>query len=70
MGSTKNDRAWAQIFKDFHILESIEKDQVYQISSSQINRYREARLMTKFDHREDLPSIFSKNSLSILPIGR
>ena len=70
MGRTKNDRAWAQIFQDFHILESIERDQVYQISSSQINRYREARLMTKFDHREDLPSIFSKNSLSILPIGR
>src|SRR5699024_1030712 len=36
----------------------------------QIKEFREPRLMTKFDHRINLPDIFSKNNLSILPITR
>ncbi|KGO84425.1 hypothetical protein Q763_01390 [Flavobacterium beibuense F44-8] len=40
------------------------------ISSSTINEFREARLMTKFDHRSQLPKLFSDNNLSILPISR
>jgi hypothetical protein len=43
---------------------------VFEITSSQINKFREARLMTKFDHRKNLLEIFSKYNLSILPVTR
>jgi hypothetical protein len=56
--------------KQYKILEKIEKHSVFEITSSQINEFREARLMTKFDHRKNLPEIFKKNKLSILPITR
>ena len=42
---------------------------MFEISSSEINRLREARLMTKFDHGKNLPEIL-KNHLSILPVTR
>ena len=40
------------------------------ISSAEINAFREARLMTKFDHRSQLPELFAKHKLSILPTSR
>ena len=43
---------------------------MFEITSSQINKFREARLMTKFDHRKNLLEIFSKYNLSILPVTR
>lgn len=67
---TKNDKAWEQIFIDLKILEVIKKNNFFEIKANQINKYREARLMTKFDHREQLPDIFEKNNLSILPSSR
>jgi DNA-binding transcriptional ArsR family regulator len=70
MNETKNNVAWEQIFKKYRILEKIKKDGVFEINSGQINEYREARLMTKFDHRKNLPKIFDENNLSILPITR
>ncbi|MDO5664223.1 MAG: transcriptional regulator, partial [Bacteroidia bacterium] len=33
-------------------------------------KFREARLMTKFDHRSQVPKLFSDNNLSILPTSR
>lgn len=67
---TKNDEAWEEIFIDLKILEEIKKNNFFEIRANQINKYREARLMTKFDHREQLPNIFSENNLSILPLSR
>ena len=58
MNETKNNVAWEQIFKKYRILEKIKKDGVFEINSGQINEYREARLMTKFDHRKNLPKMF------------
>lgn len=66
----KNDNSWAEIFEDFKILSKIEKDGFYEISSKQINKYRESRLMTKFDHKANLPRLFRNNNLSILPLTR
>ncbi len=67
---TLNDKAWKQLFDKYEINNTIEKSGVYIIKSSQINEFREARLMTKFDFKSSLPELFSKNKLSILPISR
>ena len=67
---TKNDKAWAQLFCKYKILEHIERSGYFEITASQINEFREARLMTKFDHRINLPRLFADNNLAILPITR
>ncbi len=58
------------IFKDFDIIELINKQGFFIITSTQINEYRESRLMTKFDHKAQRPLLFIKHNLSILPISR
>ncbi len=68
--TTKNDKAWEKLFDKYNIVSNIEKNGQFVITATQINEFREARLMTKFDHRINLPSLFSKNKLSILPISR
>jgi len=70
MGKSKNDTAWQQLFHRHGILDTIQKHGFYEITSHEINRVREARLMTKFDHRSQLPAIFADHNLSILPITR
>ena len=66
----KNDVAWEKIFDKYDILNEIEKNGKFEISAKDINKFREARLMTKFDHKANLPKIFADNKLSILPISR
>lgn len=70
MVENKNDKAREQIFEKYDILNKIKSNWIYEISAKDITPIREARLMTKFDHVEDLPKIFSENKLSILPINR
>lgn len=70
MNKSKNDKAWEKIFDKYDILDKISKDGVVSISSTEINEFREARLMTKFDHRSQLPKLFVENKLSILPTSR
>jgi hypothetical protein len=70
MGKSKNDLAWGKIFKKHKILDKIVSDSYFEITSKHINEFREARLMTKFDHKSQLPTLFSKNKLSILPTSR
>lgn len=65
-----NDTAWEQLFGKYHILNEIERTGSFIISSNQIKEFREPRLMTKFDHRVNLPQIFAENQLAILPITR
>ena len=65
-----NDKAWEILFEKYNILENIEKYGHFEISSKAINEVREARLMAKFDHTINLPKIFVKHKLSILPITR
>lgn len=67
---TKNDRSWTQLFSKHNIFEHIDQSGFFEISAIQINEFREARLMTKFDHRINLPKLFSDNDLAILPITR
>lgn len=70
MSDTKNDKAWVQLFKEYNILSQIQHNGSYEITAAQINKIREARLMTKFDHKANLPRIFTDNNLTILPITR
>lgn len=67
---TKNDAAWEALFEKYNILSCIEKEGSFPISASQIREYREPRLMAKFDHRINLPQIFHKHRLAILPVSR
>lgn len=69
-GVTKNVRAWEKLFNKYKILENIDRIGYYAISATQINEFREARLMTKFDHKVNLPKLFSDNDLAILPVTR
>lgn len=67
---TKNDKAWSQLFEKHHILDYIDRYGSFEITAAQINEFREARLMTKFDHRINLPKHFRDNDLAILPVTR
>ncbi|REC50441.1 transcriptional regulator [Chryseobacterium piscium] len=70
MNKSKNDLAWEKIFEKYQILEKVQDNGHTLISSTNINEFREARLMTKFDHKSQLPKLFSDNNLSILPTSR
>lgn len=70
MSDTKNDVAWGQLFEQLDIVNQISKEGSFEITAKDINKVREARLMTKFDHKTNLPKIFLDNKLSILPITR
>ncbi len=67
---TKNDKAWAKIFEKYNIAEEVNKNKFFEISANQIKEFREPRLMTKFDQKNNLPKLFLKDNLSILPITR
>jgi len=67
-----NEAAWKKLFEHFDILRQIEANGRFQISAKQIKAVgnREPRLMAKFDHTFNLPRIFEKNKLAILPVTR
>lgn len=64
------DEAWIKLFSEHRIIESVDKDSYFVITAQEINKYHEARLMTKFDSSAQLLKIFRDNDLSILPIKR
>lgn len=65
-----NDDAWVRLFERYDILRYIEENGEFRISAKQIKEEREPRLMAKFDHAINLPDIFRRNKLTILPITR
>ena len=65
---TTNKEAWQLLFDKYNILEEINQNGYFKITAKQINEYREARLMTKFDNSANLPELFKDNNLAILPI--
>ena len=48
MSESKNDAAWEKIFEKYCILDWLESLDYFSISSNDINKFREARLMTKW----------------------
>lgn len=67
---TLTDKAWQNLFDRYNILQEIEKNGFYEIEAKTIKEEREPRLMAKFDHSTNLPTLFKKNGLSILPLSR
>ena len=67
---TKINSYWNNIFEKYKILDKIYNNGKFEISAAEINEFKEARLMTKFDNASQLPQIFTENELSILPITR
>jgi hypothetical protein len=67
---TKINKAWKILFERHRIRECVDAEGTFRISSAQINEVCEARLMAKFDKSANLPEIFRKNELSILPVTR
>ena len=65
-----NEDAWKALFQKYQIPSIVENNGSFQISADEIKEFREPRLMTKFDFRSQLPSLFKDNHLSILPITR
>lgn len=65
---TSNRKAWQLLFEKYNILEEINQKGYFKITAKQINEFREARLMTKFDNSANLPELFKDNNLAILPI--
>ena len=65
-----NEKAWKILFEKYTILEHIAAAGSFTISASAIKEFREPRLMTKFDHWVNLPTIFQENNLAILPTMR
>ncbi|MCC5423416.1 type II restriction enzyme [Clostridium botulinum] len=66
----KIDKFWSSIFDELQILDAVKREGYFIIQANQIKKYHEPRLMTKFDYKDSLPSIFVENNLSILPITR
>lgn len=70
MTRVSNQDAWENIFNDLQILDKIQNNGYYDIGADEIKKRdgKESRLMTKIDHRENLPKIMADNQLSILAI--
>ena len=56
-----NQEAWVKLFDKHKIVEKINKDGRFTITADQIKESREPRLMTKFDHKYQLPPVFTEN---------
>ncbi len=67
---TVNDKAWEELFEKYKLFPQVDKHGYVEIGTRTIKSVREPRLMAKYDHQKNLPSIFKKNNLTILPISR
>ncbi len=63
------DEKWEILFEKYNIENEIKKNGMFYITADQIREVKEPRLMTKFDTRESLPSVFGKK-IGILPVTR
>jgi hypothetical protein len=64
------DKAWKILFEKHDIASKVSANGFFKIKASEINVIKEARLMAKFDQSTQLPEVFKRNNLSILPISR
>ena len=64
------NEAWSKLFEKYDILNKIQSEGAFFITANQIKEFKEPRLMAKWDSSENLPSIFKKHNINILPISR
>ena len=69
-GKNKTESAWNAILEDYNIVENIESYGSYEIKASEIKKYREPRLMVKWDSIDNLPKALKRNSLNVIPNSR
>lgn len=68
---TKTDKAWADILTAHPEIEAVTASGgIYEIEASEIKRFREPRLMTKFDTSANVPPTLKKLHLDVLPNSR
>ena len=70
MSRVTTQESWKNIFSHYNILTEIKANNFFDITADEIKAIdgKEARLMTKVDFRENLPTIMQQNGLSILAI--
>lgn len=66
----KGQVAWDKLFAKYQILKEIDSKGSFVLKATEIKEFYEPRLMTKFDNSDQLPDLFSKNKIAILPITR
>lgn len=66
----KTGHAWEALFDKYNLGKQIQRSDYVELDVDTIREFREPRLMTKFDHRANLPQIFERNQLAILPLSR
>ena len=64
------EQKWKEIFIKHKIVENVRRNGSFIITAKEIKLFKEPRLMTKFDTRESLPSVFKDANLAILPNSR
>lgn len=64
------EEAWSNLLINYNIVHEVDKNGIFHITASQINEYKEARLMAKWDSSETLPNVLKSNNLNILPDSR
>lgn len=65
---TKIEIHWRKLFDKYQIIDHVENEGSFDITADQIKEFHEPRLMCKMDFREQVPTPFSDNNLSILAI--
>lgn len=64
------DRVWESLNEEYDILTKVKNKGHFIITADEIRKYKEPRLVVKFDHESDLPQLFRENKMTILPISR
>lgn len=64
------NKAWSLLFEKHDIPNKVAKDKLFYISSNDIKKFKEPRLMSKWDNSQSLPEPFKKKRINILPISR
>jgi hypothetical protein len=65
-----NQKAWVELNNEVNILGLVERTGVAKLTTTQIRKYREPRLLTKIDEKSALPPFLAENDLAILPTSR
>ena len=64
------NEAWDILFDKFNIAENVSAYGFFKLEAKEIKKYKEPRLMSKWDASKQVPNKFKKNKINILPISR
>lgn len=64
------NEAWKKLIEKYNIIEKIKKNGIFKITANQIKKFKEPRLMAKWDSTDSLPEVLRNNKINILPDSR